>query len=334
MKTSTMGQGLINARRVDVGSEEYHEIEAISCSCLKRFDDDPEACYAEYIGRTAERKEKKCWTQGTRLERMILFDEAPNVILIPQDVLQVRRKANSEEVTYAKSGAPWNEWRERMIAEHGPDAALLKQEEYDSEIVPLLMAKDALMEHEAAAKLLWGASEPHVTVLATDVSTGIEMEAKCQYDIVHSLGILVDLKSAAAAHLKNIKSLMSHVLEMKYHWQCWWYKSLWLALTGEELPFIFVFVESENKACVTPKVVTLRIDYDRITVDAEGHKVTLPSEWMELAESQFRQRLSEFAACKQSGIWKPVGYGRVIDLPMPRYAVTSWEDEIRARVSK
>jgi hypothetical protein len=334
MKTPTMGQGLRDVCRVEVGAEEYHQMRCeaegitapytsgdgnpmvpfVSCSMLKAFSSDPQTCFDEYVARTSRREPSAAMQFGIRLERSVMYGENPSVAVIPNEVLQARRKPNSEEVTYAKSGAPWNEWRERMIAEHGDAVLLLKQEEYDRQIVPLLMARDALQSHEAAAKLLWGEGDPHVTVTAIDSSTGIDLPFKMQLDFVHSRGFLVDLKTCAPSVLENTASLMSRMKDLHYFWQAWIYQHLWMGLTGEFAPFIFVFVSSEAPF----RVRVCELDDD----------------WQTLAESQVRDTMSRFSKCWASGVWQPEDYGRIIKLPMPRYAMTSWEDEIRARVSK
>jgi len=334
MKTPTMGQGLRDMRRVEVGAEEYHQMACdvpeitaphtdgdgnpmvpfVSCSMLKAFASDPQTCFDEYVARTTRREPSAGMQFGIRLERSVMYGENPTAVVIPNEVLQARRKPNSDEMIYAKSGAPWNEWRERMIAEHGDAVLLLKQEEYDKQIVPLLMARDALQNHEAAAKLLWGDCEPHVTVTAIDYSTGVDLPFKMQLDFVHSRKLLVDLKTCAPSVLENTASLMGRVKDLGYAWQAWIYQHLWLGLTGELWPFIFVFVSSESPF--------------RVRV------FELDDEWQTLAESQVRDTLSRLSKCWQSGVWQSEDYGRIIKLPCPRYAMTACEDEIKARVSK
>lgn len=314
MKTPTMGQGLIDVHEVEVGSDEYHTIKAVSCSMIKSFIEDPQTCWEEYVAGISTRKENAGMRAGTALERLCFFDEAPNACIIPQEVLQQRRKPNSDEMTYAKSGPAWNEWQERTIAEHGADVMMLKQEEFNKTVTPLLMARDALREHEAAAKLIWGDGEPHVSIVGTDVSTGIELPVKMQLDMRHSRKIIVDLKIAAPSVMSGIGSLMNRVKDYGYFLQSWSYRHMMYAMTGEEWPFIFVFVSSESPF----RVKVLELDPD----------------WDTLAESIWRDGLSRLSKCWQSGVWQPDDYGRIIKLPMPRYAMTAWEDEIKARVSK
>jgi hypothetical protein len=281
---------------------------------LKAFASDPQTCFDEYVARISRREPSAGMLFGLRLEKLVMFDEQVSARVIPTEVLQARRKPNSEEMTYAKSGAAWNEWRERMIAEHGDDVLLLKQDEYDRQVVPLLMARDALQSHEAAAKLLWGSGDPHVTVTAIDNSTGIDLPFKMQLDFVHSRGFLVDLKTCAPSVLENTASLMSRMKDLHYFWQAWLYQHLWAGLTGEVAPFIFVFVSSEAPF--------------RVRV------CELEDDWQTLAESQVRDTLSRLSKCWASGVWQSEDHGRIIKLPMPRYAMTAWEDEIKARVSK
>ncbi len=303
---TTMGQGVLDARQVDVGSEEYHQITAVSCSMLKSFAKDPETCWEQNVARIAERKMTKAFEFGIRLERAVFFNELPNAVVVPTEVCSQRKKPNSDEYTFARAGAAFMEWKERTVAEKGPDVLMLTQTEFDAQISPLLIAIERLKEHEAAAKLLWGDAEPHVTYLWDDVSRGFTLPCKCQLDLRHKRGVLVDLKSATPSNCETKADFARHCWEFGYHWQSWWYRHAHMAVTGQSLPFAFVVAQSE----APHRVFVYELD----------------PEWDALAEYQIRQTFSDLAECWRSGVWRAKDFGKIVKLKPPRWAAASVED--------
>jgi hypothetical protein len=305
-----IGDGIANARTLEVGSEEYHSIYAVSTSMLKAYFDDPETAYERYVLRTAKQKESKAFEFGKRLERMVFFNEQPKAVVIPLDVMSKRKKAGTDdEYTYAKSGPAWLDFKSRMEAEHGPDVLLVKQEEFDRDVSPLLIAHERLREHPAARKLLWGRGEPHVSILWDDVSNGIPyVPHKCQLDILSSAGVIVDLKTISPANSKDTYAFQRHVWEYKYHWQSWQYRHAVKALTGDLMPFVFVFVQSEEPF--------------RVRV------FELPDDWYEAAEAQVRATLQRLVWSLRSDVWRPEHWGEIEQLPILRWAPAALEDSI------
>lgn len=297
--TETMGLNCSNARMVQVGSEQYHDIAAVSNSMLKAFDEDPELCHASYVAKNVERKETKAFWFGTALERLVFFDELPNFVQIPQNVMQERRKANSDEVTYARAGAPYKQWAASVIAERGDDVELLTAADYCKKIEPLEVACDRLREHDAARALLWGKGAPHVTLRWDDASSGVVLPCKCQMDILNDAKIIVDLKTCTPSALKNKRKLEGHIAEFRYYWQAWWYRHAMFALTGELYRFAFVFVQSDEPF----RVMTIELD----------------DEWYELAEIEIREAFARLSRAWESGIWRDENFGKVVKLGMPNY---------------
>lgn len=306
---TTLGTGVKDARLVDVGSEEYHQIDAVSNSMLKAFSSDVETCHERYVLKVADQKESKAFDFGKRLERIVFFDEQPNAVVVPQAALSQRKKPGTDnEFTYAKSGPAWAEFKTRMETEHGPDVLLLKQDEFDKEIAPLLIAVERLRQHEAANKLLWGDGDPHQTILWTDTSMGFDLPCKCQLDLLSKRGVIIDLKSCSPAMSRDDFAYQRAVWGFKYHWQAWWYRHAVKALTGESLPFVFVFVQSEAPF--------------RVRV------WELDEAWLELAEVQVRETLGKLGRCWQSGVWLPEHFGEVERLPILPWAQRSMEEEL------
>jgi hypothetical protein len=298
MENSTLGQGVKNASKVTLADpEEYHQIEPfrVSNSMLKSFSDDPEDCWERYVAKISHFEPTPSMLWGRAFERLVLYDKL-DAVVIPPEVL------NSDG---HRKGAKWTEWKEQQTEQLGSSVPTLTQKEWESQIAPLLVARDKALSHESAAKLLWGKAETHVNYLWDDVSTGVEIPCKCQIDILHSRGVIVDLKTANQMALQNRASLAAHILKFRYHHQAWWYRHGHFAVTGKLLPFVLVFVGSKRPHSVQ-------------VIDME--------DWMELADVQIRTVFGQLSQTLQSGIWKPFGWGTIQKLSPPRWASKWYED--------
>lgn len=265
---------------------------------LKLFADDPEDCWEQYVAPPelrVRREPTPSMIWGSNFERLVFYDRL-DAILIPQDVL------NSDG---HRKGGKWLEFKGRMDEEK-PGQQLLTQKEWDSQIMPLLVARDKARSHDAAAKLLWGAGEAHVSIVWDDVSTGVVLPCKCQLDLLHDRGIICDLKTARQDALGSRQALAAHLLKFRYHIQAWWYTHAVLGLTGKLCPFVFVFVGSKR-----PHGVQV---------------VEMTEPWMTLAENQVRTYLGQLSQAWQSGVWKPAGFGQIQKIDPPHWSDRWLED--------
>jgi hypothetical protein len=312
---SNAGTGVVGIEEVAIEPEAYHTDPAfadrLSNSKLKDFADDPEVFYDRHVARTIPGKDISSFIFGRRFEALVFYDEAPNVVVIPEGVLQRRRKPNSDDYTFAKAGDTWNAWREEQIDRHGPDVALLKQDEFDKQITPLFLARDRVRQHEAAAKLLWGGtdSRTHVTYRWNQRVGDIEVPSKCQLDVLHHEHVIVDLKTGAPNHVKDADSFARHVCQMRYHWQRYWYRHAVYAATGELMPFRFVAVSSSYPFHVGV--------YD---LDDDGPPGGDELSWEDAADGAVWRELDWYRTCLTTGMWKPRGWGCVAKVKMPRWA--------------
>lgn len=306
---STLGQGIENIQRVEFETPDlYHKIDPprVSNSILKAFAEDPEDCWESNLAPAefrVHREPTPSMIWGTNLETLFFYDRLPGVV-IPNDVMRTQQREG--KTIYVRAGDKWESWKAAQIETHGPDVQLLRQDEWDKQIAPLLIARDKARSHDAAAKLLWGEGEPHVTYTWDDVSTGVRIPCKAQLDRLSKRGIIIDLKSAQQAALGSRIALAGHLLKFKYHWQAWWYKHCVLAATGKNMPFVFVFVGNKRPHSV--------------------QVVEMTDDWLDLAENQVRTHFGQLAQAWQSGVWKAPGWGEVQRLVPPRWAA-NWEED-------
>lgn len=286
-----MGTG--TATRLDFAPETraYHDFDAVSQSGLKLFADDPGLYRDRYVLHTLPDKPPSDSMQwGLDFENLVFYRQIPGV-MIPREVLSVTHRDGKEILV--RRGDAWEEWKERTVAEYGPNVRMLRDDEWDATVAPLLTARDAVLEHPRAAKLLDG--EPHVALTWTDDVTGLP--CKCQLDIVPRLPVLTDLKTAGD---NDPESFTRAVLNFRYHWQAWWYREAWARYTGEVRTFAFVVVKSKPSYTVET--------YD------------LHPDWYALAEVQIRDTMERLAAAYANGQWRTPTFGKIVTLKPPKWA--------------
>lgn len=285
--------------------EEYHSDPGLGQSSLKAFLTDPEHFYAQQVARTAERSGPTASQQfGLDFERLVFFGETPGV-LIPDEVLASSTREG--KTILSRRGPAWTEWRDRMIEQHGEGVRLMRQDEWDSSVVPLLLGRDKLRAHDRANKLIYGAGQPHLALRWVDELTGIP--CKCQLDMLHGPAddprVIVDLKTAVAT---NPREFQRAVINFGYHIQAWWYRNAVERWTGRRLPFVFVVVKNKPSFCVE----TFDLDED----------------WFELAEVKVRAAMQRLRQAYDEGKWTTSTHGHVVTLKPPRWAYYEVEETI------
>jgi len=269
-------------------SAEYHGMDRISQSGIKLFLKDPGQYEERHVLKIPRTETPKHFIWGQDFEDLIFEDTLPGVV-IPEDVLS--RSERDGKVILRRAGPAWREFETRMKAEHGDDVRLLKSDEWEKSVQPLLLARDQLRANDKAAKLVEG--DRHTVALWEDEETGLP--CKCQFDIVSNRGCLVDLKTAADATPDQFNRA---VFNFGYNMQAAWYSKAWERATGERLPFAFVVVQSSpSYFCEV---------------------YTLADEWMELANNKIATGLRRLAAALESGKFETETCGRVVELrPLP-----------------
>lgn len=153
------------------------------------------------------------------------------------------------------------------------------------------MAK-AVLEHELAASIL-ADGKPEQAVIWEDEPTGVTCRGFIDWLRPNAI---VDLKSCQDASPVGFGKAAAN---LGYDIQSWMYREAIRQLTGMDLPFLHITVES-----AAPYLVAV-------------HR--LPPEADERGERFTRQALATYARCVESGIWP--GYSEaIIDTTWPRWA--------------
>lgn len=279
-------------------AEEYHADASLSQSKIKAFLRNPEGYYEQYVAQTSlPTATPKHFVFGTDFERLLFYGETPGV-LIPIEVLS-HSERNGKDV-YSRRGTAWKEFEDRMKATHGEDVRLLTPAEWQQDILPLLIARDKLREHDAAKKLVYGQGFPHAAFRWED-DTGLP--CKCQLDMLHGYDpeggsepkIIVDVKTAADSSPAAFSKAIGN---FGYHLQACWYREAVRQWCGKTLPFVFVV--SQSKPPYTCEVYELTPD------------------WYTIAETQIRTAIDAILKCQETNHWHRETHGQIVPLnPMP-----------------
>jgi exodeoxyribonuclease VIII len=279
-----------SATRIEIDPEAYHAMPGISQSMIKLFNTDPGIYHDRYVLGTPRAETKRHFQWGHDFEDLVFYDRLPGV-LIPNEVLS-RSERDGKEIL-AKRGAAWTEWKAQMEAAQ-PGARLIKQDEWEKDVQPYLLARDQLREHGKAMKLLTG--ERHAALTWEDEETGLP--CKCQLDVVSDWRVLTDLKTARDA---TPEAFGKAIYNFGYHLQAFWYRKAWERLTGELWPWTFVVVQSSPSYMVET--------YD------------LADSWYEMAEKQLKTGLRNLARAYETNQWHTPTFGQVTTLEPPTWAL-------------
>ena len=276
-------------------SEEYHRDLSLSQSKLKHFMADPEDFHERDVLHSVDAPETKAFQQfGLDAERLMFYGQTPGQV-IPLEVLS--QAQTGKGIQDRKAGPDWREFEARMQAEHGPDVQLMKPEEWDKAVPPILIARDKVREHDRANKLIFGEGSPHVALRWIDPL--IDMPCKCQIDMLHGPDgnprIIVDYKTAAAVEEEEFRRAVGR---FGYHYQAWWYRRAVKFYCGQTLPFAFVV--SKNKPSYHCEVFDLS------------------EKWYRLAERDMLKALVGVKHAFEEDDWTTETHGRITTLnPMP-----------------
>lgn len=220
-------------------------------------------------------------TGSCRWDRF-LFQE--HFVPIPPEVLG---KVNGK---VSANGARSTNAYKDFAAEHAGEM-LLKEADFHA----LAEMLNSIREHEWGARMLEADGQTEVGMKWVDEETGIT--CRCRPDKLMAR-LSTDLKSYAGNPL-NSRKLANHIEDMGYHTQAAWYQDGIEAVTGERLPFVFMFVGKNPP-------------YTCRTVDLE-------QEWIDEAREINRVALGELAECKASGEWRAKDHGKIVTIPRPTW---------------
>ncbi len=191
---------------VEMPAEEYHALDRVSCSMLKRMD-----CPAK---AHVFKEPSAAMDLGTAVHALVLEPDKDLVAVAPK--VDRRTKAGKEQ------------WAAFQREAEGK--LILSQDDYDK----ARAMRDSVMAHPVAADL-FADGKPEQTILWADEGTG--EPCKARLDWLRNDRVVVDLKTARSA-APGAFSRAS--FDLKYHWQDAWYS---MAVGADD--FFFVVVESE-----------------------------------------------------------------------------------------
>lgn len=180
----------------------------------------------------------------------------------------------------------------------GTDRLVVTQDQYDT----ASRMRDAVLGH-SIGRVLFDEGKAEQTLLAIDDETGLLCKGRLDW-LPTGHDLLVDLKTCQSAAPSDVSRDAGRY---RYHQQAAFYSHLWTLITGERLPFMFVFVES-----APPFDVAI---YE------------LNSDALEAGERRFRAALAIWAECLASGEWpgllwdREAGAHRIETLSIPRWAL-------------
>jgi len=185
-----------------------------------------------------------------------------------------------------------DDWRSKDARTAKVEARILGQ-------IPILAADDdrakamaqAVADHPVAGKLFVG-GKAEQSAYWVDDETGVTRRARFDY---LKPNVVVDLKSCiSAAPTEFAKATANY----GYAQQAVWYQDAVEAITGSQIPFVFVCVEKDP-----PHQIALYVISDW---------------WETIAAAQNRRALSIFSECESSGHW-PSYSPRIQTLEPPKW---------------
>lgn len=248
---------LVAPREVeDMPEAEYHAHPAVSSTFMRHML--PPSCPAVAKYEHENPKHKSAFDLGTVAHEIILGRGAGFIVL--------DRKITSWQTNAAKAA--------REEAREAGLVALLAKDHDRARTMA-----DRVLEHRLAGALFTpGSGRSEVSVFWHDPVTGLECRARIDW---WRSDALVDLKTIGTS--ASEPDIARQITNHGYHQQADHYQNGTQALTGERLPWLFVFVESDP-----PHLVTV----------AEVDPVDL-----ELAAGRNRRALERIAECTKSGHW-------------------------------
>lgn len=166
------------------------------------------------------------------------------------------------------------------------------------------IAQAALSDEYSAPYLRGGAAEVTLLWDYTD-ETGARIPCKARPDFAaRDVAALVDLKTTRDASPEEFSKAC---WRLDYATQAAWYVDGYEAVTGEQVPFVIVAVES-----CAPHIVQV---------------YRLPERLLSLGRAQYRAHLAQLEACRRTGRWPGYAEGPM-DLELPRWAAREDDEDV------
>lgn len=285
-------QNAMAARIVNQTANEYHSnIRRVSRSMLVDFIQSPNLYYRRYVQRDPawQQASSSAMELGTLVHAAVLEGKRLEdlVHVIPDSVLNADGH---------RKGKEWLSWK--SIHDDKPQ---FKESDL---AVPREMLK-SVKASPAAMAVLGEAGHPR-TRKTGPVEVGIEwevngIERRTRLDRINTTCI-VDVKTARSCDLQKINNSLE---ADGYYIQAADYSMAFEALTGETLPFKFLFIEN----CVPYRTAVVVID----------------PKWVDEGKAEVLSALDRLQICAESGDWRdPIGDAE-IPMSRPQWSKYRWQ---------
>lgn len=271
-----------NAVIVEQTDVEYHaDKERLSRSQLVDFLESPRNYKMLHVDRNPawKRKTSAAMDFGSACHRAILVqrDAEKAFVTIPDDVL------NSQG---AKTGKAWLQWKRENAGKHH-----LKAEQG----AKWLEMWQSIQESDAASKLLMGDCEGSREEFTIHWSYQA-INLRCRIDRVIPSFAVIDLKTINNA---DERAILREMTDRKLYLQAAMYRWAWSLVSGDQLPFVFVFVEKE-----APFRTVCR---------------SVPEDWMEEGLAEVFDGLQRLQVCADFDHWPRQNDDQIREIVRPRY---------------
>jgi hypothetical protein len=279
----------------------YHDRREISQSGLKAFMKNPSLFYRRYIKTPPDPQPapSAALQFGKDIEEFLFKERVPrNAVLIPPEVLGTNgAKRNLAGQTQ------WTDWKDQQPQ----GALLLKSDEWDKHVGPLVKVRENLKRHRKAYDMLFGSPcERSVGIVSRHEETGLD--TRCELDHYSSRGAIIDLKSTKETRKSGFEN---EIWKYGYFVQGRWYQNMVFDLTGERVPFFLVAVGNNG-------------DYN-----VETYR--LSAEWLQMGQNVIDRGMRMLADAFRTGNWNTATHNKtpfVEPRSWHRQKVNVWEQEV------
>lgn len=210
----------MDAEHWECTNAEYHDSPGISNSMVKVARKNMELFKGRFVDKTIPNKTTKPMEFGDACHKMVLGDG--KITVIPPDVL-------------AKNGAKSTNAYKAFALAHAGESLITEKEDRQ-----LQAMKAVLLSVPLVAQWLNDAkAHREYAICWTDPETGLIL--RCKPDIL-TASFIPDLKTAASC---DHEAFAKQALSLGYHRQAAFYPMGVKALTGKQLPFVFIVQEKD-----------------------------------------------------------------------------------------
>lgn len=269
-------------------SPKYREAPGVNFSTLKYINESPLA-YREAVDNGVE--DKPAWTLGRVAHTAFLepYEWMSRYMIQPETVERVVGKKNPK-IQLVKINSTSPEYKELLYKAAAAGRELIKQKEHDTAVT---IARAATLTPRVSRLLR---RKPRTEVPIFWERLGVKM--KSQLDMLKPGEFIADLKSFGRSMRHIEREVFSP--ERNYVAQAAMYHDAWEFESGEDLPFIFIFVQSSP-----PFDVSVR----QLTTEALQHGREIYTEW--LLKLKECERLGEWPGTDGDDNDEPI----ILDLP-------------------